>query len=77
MLTPLDFVLCIIGWLVYSLFVLRNDKGKIDAIPDEKFLFSKYIEDNWDDWAFTLAASISNIFILANPTTENASLNSK
>lgn len=56
MLTPIDFIICLFGWLLYNVFVLTNEKNKFDA-KDEKFNLKHYVSLAWDDWLFTFLAS--------------------
>lgn len=65
MLTPIDFIICIVGWLIFNLFMLKIDKSKFDE-KNQKFSIKDYSSLSWDDWAFTLSASIGLLFVTPN-----------
>lgn len=65
MLTPIDFIICIVGWLIFNIFMLKNDKTKFDEI-DQKFSLGHYATLTWDDWIFTLSASIGLLYVTPN-----------
>lgn len=64
MLTFIDFVFCILGWIVYSLFDFKKYKDSLDK-KDIKFSFKEYTKLTWDNWLFTLICSIC--FLLMGP----------
>ena len=45
--------------------MLKNDKAEFDVI-DQKFSFKNYSFLSWDDWIFTLSASIGLLFVTPN-----------
>jgi hypothetical protein len=65
MLLPIDFIVCIFGWLLYNVFALRNAKNKYDEI-DKEFNLKHYTTLSWDDWIFTFLASFG--LLMVSPT---------
>lgn len=71
MLTLNDYLICLLGWIVFSLFNLTKAKNKFDNI-NAPFDLKHYMGQTWDDWIFTLGASIGllivspNIFLVAS-----------
>lgn len=58
-----ELIVFLIGWISFSLFMLLLTKNKLDRL-NKKFVWKKYKEETWDDWAFTFICSLG-LYLIA------------
>lgn len=49
----MDFVIAILGWLIFNMWMFRNEKNKYDR-NNQPFDYSSYLKKNWEDWVLSL-----------------------
>lgn len=62
MISGIDFLFCILGWVLLCLFNFSRYKNELDK-NSKDFELKKYAKITWDNWLFSFICAIAFLFV--------------